>query len=82
MASHSHKITISSDGNHRHKINCKSMEAKETTIPGTGWKDAGSYYTEYDGIHTHTGTASAIGNNQKHENRQPFEVVAHWKRTN
>ena len=81
MPNHSHVISIASAGNHRHKIKSRSREASEATTPGGGWDTPGSYYTEYDGTHTHVATASATGNNVKHNNMPPYEVIYRWKRT-
>ena len=81
MPNHSHVISIASAGKHRHKINSRSREAREATTPGSGWDTPGSYYTEYDGTHTHAATASATGNNAKHNNMPPYEVIYRWKRT-
>lgn len=81
MPNHSHVISIASAGNHRHKINSRSREASAADTPGGGWDTPGSYYTEYDGIHTHAATASATGNNAKHNNMPPYEVIYRWKRT-
>ena len=81
LASHSHGISIASAGNHRHKINSKSMEAREPVTPGSGWDTPGSYYTEYDGTHTHTATASTSGKNTPHNNMQPYLVIYRFRRT-
>ena len=81
MPNHSHVINIASAGNHRHKIKSKSREASAPDTPGSGWNTPGSYYTEYDGTHTHAATASATGNNAKHNNMPPYEVIYRWKRT-
>lgn len=81
MPNHSHVISIASAGNHRHKINSRSKEAAAADTPGGGWDTPGSYYTEYDGTHTHVATASATGNNVKHNNMPPYEVIYRWKRT-
>ena len=31
--------------------------------------------------HSHTGSASAFGSDQLHENRMPYQVVNRWQRT-
>ena len=35
-----------------------------------------------DASHSHVLSINNTGGNAKHENRQPFEVVSRWKRTN
>lgn len=57
------------------------MEAREPGTPGSGWDTPGSYYTEYDGIHTHTATASTSGKNTPHNNMQPYLVIYRFRRT-
>lgn len=51
---------------------------------GGGHKESGgpSAGIRINASHSHNITINNVGGNKKHENRQPFEVVARWKRTN
>lgn len=88
LPSHTHAASISSGGEHVHYVS-RNMDMVHTNIGDYG--DSYDTVSDYDGVkpfktssagnHTHLATISNVGGNQKHENRQPFEIVLRWKRT-
>ncbi len=89
MASHKHDVSISSVGNHTHGIRRRlgyTNRGDEVSSWGTGpaynmLAEVAQASTESAGGFNQTISVNTAGSNAKHENRQPFEVVAHWKRT-
>lgn len=89
MAAHSHGASCSTNGNHYHTMgHGNDVGDKEAlsqynntnhylAVAGT---NLGS--TSVSGNHSHTVSISNSGGNKPHENRQPYQVIMRWLRTN
>ena len=89
LARHSHDGVISTSGGHFHKDGRETLYADYgggTYIGGREVNGGSSNQyrnanTSTDGEHLHTLSIQPIGENLKHENRQPYQVIARWLRT-
>ena len=89
---HNHNASVSTNGNHYHgtygdvysntnnSMGVYDGNANHGGLSGFDWDNVLSKTTT-NGNHSHTVTISSVGGNAYHENRQPFTVVARWKRT-
>ena len=84
MPAHSHKATTNTTGNHTHPIPLY-------TVSGGGPAGGPKYdpnnvinngTSGSSGNHSHTVTINNSGNNQPHNNLQPYIVVYMWQRVN
>lgn len=85
LPNHNHVASVSYDGEHRHSFsgNQTTPTSGSSTAEGKAHSDSAyTFYTSYEGSHTHTVTISSTGGNQSHENMPPYLVVHMWKRTN
>lgn len=76
--------TTDASGNHRHAIISPAYKADDGSGLGRGynWDHKQTYYTEYDGTHTHTFTGTGrFGEGAAHNVMQPYTVVYRWRRT-
>ena len=89
MPSHSHSAGCSTNGNHYHgawgdesknPYGIYDSSATHAGSSGADWNNP-TGRTSTDGNHSHAITISAVGGSGYHENRQPYTVVARWKRT-
>ena len=81
LAKHNHNAACSTDGNHNHTVSSVITSGSDQNAGAGGsnyWSDR---TTSTNGAHSHTITINATGNNQAHENRQPYTSVNRWKRT-
>ena len=77
---HSHSASCSTNGNHSHTYWGHSGSSGKSSYNGTAnWDNLAN--TSNNGGHSHTITIGNTGGNQAHENRQPYQAVARWKRT-
>lgn len=89
MAEHKHSASISSVGGHAHGIRRRlgyTNKAGEVSSWGTGpayngLAEVAQASTEHAGGFNQTISINNTGSNKKHENRQPYQVVNRWKRT-
>ena len=81
LAKHNHNAACSTNGNHNHTVSSVITSGSDQNAGDGGsnyWSDR---TTSTNGAHSHTITINATGNNQAHENRQPYTSVNRWKRT-
>lgn len=83
MPSHGHGISISSVGNHSHGVGDSDTSSGNGQNSFDGTDNPPRWYrnTTNAGAHSLSASIALTGSNFKHENRMPYEVVAHWKRT-
>ena len=89
LARHSHDGVISTSGGHFHKDGREALYADYGGGKYIGGREvnggsSGQYRnanTSTDGEHSHTLSIQPIGENLKHENRQPYQVILRWRRT-
>lgn len=79
---HTHSGTTSSAGEHDHTYTSYAGTANINGNSYSGYlKGTMDRTTSLARAHTHTFTTSSAGGNGYHENRQPYIIVAYWKRT-
>ena len=83
MPSHGHGISISSVGNHSHGVGDSNTSSGNGQNSFDGTDNPPRWYrnTTNAGAHSLSASIALTGSNFKHENRMPYEAVAHWKRT-
>ena len=89
LARHSHDGVISTSGGHFHKDGRETLYADYgggkyiggREVNGGSSRQYRNANTSTDGEHSHTLSIQPIGENLKHENRQPYEVIIRWRRT-
>ena len=81
MAAHDHKASCSTDGNHKHNFKRTNNANPDNGATGGGAGHWETVSTNDAGSHVHTITIAKTGGNVPHENRQPYQVVVRWKRT-
>lgn len=83
MPSHGHGISISSVGNHSHGVGDSDTSSGNGQNSFDGTDNPPRWYrnTTNAGAHSLSASIALTGSNFKHENRMPYEAVAHWKRT-
>lgn len=80
LASHSHGVSCSTDGNHSHGYWYNDGGDGHSSYNGTASWDALNQTTT-NGAHSHTIYIASTGGNVSHENRPPYQVINRWKRT-
>lgn len=83
MTKHGHGAAVSTVASHTHAVleysgiagNITENHIKSPTNNNSG------NLVGYSGEHSHTVTIYLTGDDKKHENRMPYEVVSYWKRT-
>lgn len=82
LAVHSHDGTATSNGTHAHSVDYYGNEGGNNHVSCWG---SSAYYgqqnTGSSGAHTHSISISNTGNNNAHNNQQPFIVAYIWRRT-
>lgn len=82
LPSHSHSGSTNTTGEHTHTFTVTSDESgNDSNKPTVGYNNAGIYTTSSAGNHSHTLTINNTGNNQSHNNIQPYIAIFIWKRT-
>lgn len=89
LARHSHDGVISTSGDHFHKDGRETLYADYgggkyiggRSVDGGSSRQYRNANTSTDGEHSHTLSIQPIGENLKHENRQPYQVIIRWRRT-
>ena len=81
LPSHGHSASTSTTGNHSHSISAQHFTGSDNTISRyASDRDAATYWTSNAGDHSHSVTVNNTGNNQAHNNLQPYISVYIWKR--
>lgn len=86
MPEHSHTANTDSQGNHSHSLTLQAGWG-DGNGSGNNWagdtRDGGkrTNWVSTAGLHTHTITISNSGNEQAHNNLQPYVVTTMWQRT-
>ena len=82
MPKHAHSGTISTSGKHSHGIQTgNNTDAPYNMVSTQANKNNTTRYTQDAGEHNHTVTISNIGDNNVHNNMQPYTTVYMWQRT-
>lgn len=82
LPSHNHSGSTNTTGEHTHTFAVTSEEiGNDSNKPTVGYNNAGIYTTSSAGNHSHTLTINNTGNNQSHNNIQPYIAIFIWKRT-
>lgn len=88
MPQHGHTAVASTVGNHKHTMS-RGANVSDTTALAD-YHNTGHYLldggttsgkTSANGQNTPNVIISEVGNNAKHENRMPYNVVYRWHRT-
>lgn len=82
LPTHNHSGSTNTTGEHTHTFAVTSDESgNDSNKPTVGYNNAGTYTTSSAGNHSHTLTINNTGNNQSHNNIQPYIAIFIWKRT-
>ena len=82
LPTHNHSGSTNTTGEHTHTFAVTSDESgNDSNKPTVGYNNAGTYTTSSAGNHSHTLTINNTGNNQSHNNIQPYIATFIWKRT-
>ena len=82
LPSHNHSGSTNTTGEHTHTFVVTNEEfGNDSNKPTVGYNNAGIYTTSSAGNHSHTLTINNTGNNQSHNNIQPYIAIFIWKRT-
>ena len=84
MPAHRHTITVNGDGQHSHYIENYSVIASSGSGVMESWGSGSgvsrSIYTDADGYHSHTASASLTGGGAAFDLLPPYLTVYMWKR--
>lgn len=69
-----HKLTVEEMPSHGHNVDVGSTSSLSKNKFASGWRPLNIDYTDYEG------TIYPTGGDQEHNNIQPSEVVAFWRR--
>ena len=85
LPSHTHQVTLNTDGNHSHGIRSSIMDSSDSmTLPNKGVGKNDGWWDKYcatAGYHSHSASISSTGSNQPYSIMQPYITVFMWHRT-